>query len=255
MGFFTLSKMCWFVFEPSHLLIWMLVGGVILTALRYRAGISLTAVCATAYLTLLVLPVGNWALRPFEDEFSRPPWPSHVDGILELGSGMNGDILRSRGEPGMENDQGGLIATYILARRYPQARIVFSGGSANLGSGGVPEARVAEKVFRDMGQDQRRIAYEAKSRNTWENIAFSQKLAKPKPHEVWILVATAYHMPRAMAVAQRLGWRMIPWPSDYLTSEKGPQTHLSFTANLSHLDLAVHEWIGLLAYRADHKAY
>lgn len=254
MSFFATSKLTWFFVEPSHLLLWMLIGGAILSLLRYRIGRALTGACAFVCFVLLLWPVGNWALQPLEDGFAKSPPPSHVDGILELGSGLNGDILRSRGEPGMENDQGGLITLYALAQRYPQARIIYSGGSGELGRGSTPEARVAEQVLRNTGLDQRRVTYEAKSRNTWENIAYSKRLAKPKPGEIWLVVTSASRMPRAMAVAQRLGWKMTPWPSNYLTSEPGPQSHLSFSANLSHLDLAVHEWVGLIAYRAHNMA-
>jgi uncharacterized SAM-binding protein YcdF (DUF218 family) len=61
-------------------------------------------------------------------------------------------------------------------------------------------------------------------------------------------------MPRALAVARKVGWPMLPWPSNYLTTRAGPEAHLSFSSNLYHLDIAAHEWLGLLAYRAAGKA-
>ncbi|MDB5393596.1 MAG: hypothetical protein JWM91_1102 [Rhodospirillales bacterium] len=254
LGFFTFSKLGWYVVEPSHLLVWALVAAAVLSIKRRRSGAVLTAVCAGILLALLTLPIGNWALRAIEDQYPRPPWPEHVDGVLILGEGLNGEILNARGVPSVGQNGAGFIAAWTLAQKYPQARVVFSGGSGELESGTVPEAQVAEQLFQQMGLSPDRTVYEAKSRNTWENILFSKKLVNPDPHEIWLLVASAYHVPRAMAVAKRLDWDLIPWPSDYLTVGKGPETHLSLSTNLAHLDLAVHEWFGLMIYHLDHKA-
>jgi uncharacterized SAM-binding protein YcdF (DUF218 family) len=56
-------------------------------------------------------------------------------------------------------------------------------------------------------------------------------------------------MPRAMAVAERLGWRMLPWPTDYRTQPQGSGGWFAVATNLGLLDYAAHEWLGLLAYR------
>ena len=254
MEFFSLAKLGWYAIEPSHILTWILLAAAILGLMRKRAAIWLTAFAALSMLTLLMLPVGNWALRPIENQFPRPAAPQHVHGILVLGQGLSGEVLRQRGVPGIGLDGGSMIAAWELARLYPEARLIFSGGSGDIG-GGLPEAEVAERIFRDMGLDERRIAYEAKSRDTWENIAFSRRVADPQPGETWLLVASAFHMPRAMAVARKQDWPMLPWPSDYQTLGEGAESsHLSLALNLGHLDLAAHEWLGLLAYRLKGRA-
>ncbi len=252
--FFTASKIGWYIVAPSHLLIWSLVAAAILLIRGRRAGKVLTVLCAALFLLVLFFPIGNLALQPLEDEYPRPPWPERVDGILVLGEGLNGEIYASRGVAGLGPESDSLVALRILAERYPAARIIFSGGSGELAGSRVPEAQIAEDILRGMGLPASRIAVESASRNTWENIELSRAIAKPAPGETWLMLASAFHMPRAMAVARSLDWPLVPWPSTYLTSETMMEPPVSLGANLARLDLAAHEWVGLLVYRLDHKA-
>jgi uncharacterized SAM-binding protein YcdF (DUF218 family) len=253
--FFLLSKIAWFVGAPSHLLAWLVIATGLLAPWRPRMAAPLALVCALAFLILFFVPIGGLALQPLENRYHPPvPPPAQIDGILVLGEGLNGEVMKARGMPGIGADGGTLITARMLAARYPKARIVFSGGTDDTEQGGVPEARVARHVFNALGLGDDRVLYEDRSRSTWENIRLSQALVRPAPGQTWLLVAAAYHMPRAMAVALRLSWRFIPWPSDYLTLGRGSEGPLPFVVNLAHLDLAVHEWLGLAAYRVTGKA-
>ncbi|MBV9570706.1 MAG: YdcF family protein [Alphaproteobacteria bacterium] len=254
MSFFHIGKVVWYAVEPSHLLIWGLVVGSMLALLGRRTGAIICSACALFCLLLLILPIGNWVLRPLENSVPRPLLPGRVDGILVLGEGLNGDILHSRRTPGLEHGAASLVAAMALARRFPAARVVFSGGAGDLNPEGQTEAAVAAKTFSENGLAHSRLLLEGKSRSTWENLVFSRALANPTSRQVWVLVASAAHMPRALAVARKVGWAMVPWPSNYLTTREGLEAHLSFSSNLNHLDLAAHEWLGLMAYRASGKA-
>ncbi|TWB67655.1 uncharacterized SAM-binding protein YcdF (DUF218 family) [Nitrospirillum amazonense] len=250
--FFIVSKIGWYLVAPSHVLVWSALAAAVLAARRHPAAVVPATACALTLLVLLTLPVGNWALRPIEGLHPRPMEPPTIDGILVLGEGLNGEVLRDRGVPGVGPDGGTLLAAAALARRHPEARVIFSGGSGELGTAGMPEAEVARHVLADLGLDDTRVSYEARSRTTLENLVLAKRMAQPAPGQTWLLVASAYHMPRAMLSASRVGWKVIPWPSDYLTTARGPETHLSLAANLAHLDLAAHEALGLLAYRLSH---
>ncbi len=242
MEFFDLSKLFWFAAAPSHLLVWALVVGVVFR--RRWFGCALLIPAALGFMALVLLPIGDWAMSGIEDQYARGPWPDHVDGILELSGGINPGVLSARGLPGAEFGEGRMVAVAELARRYPGARIVFSGGNPDRG---VSEAEVAGFVFGQLGIARSTVIYEDRARDTWENLAFGRALAKPKSSETWLLVTSAYQMPRAMAVARRLGWKMRPWPSDYVTMPGGGPE--SFGVNVTHLDLATHEWLGLVVYR------
>jgi uncharacterized SAM-binding protein YcdF (DUF218 family) len=248
--FFIVSKLFWLVFAPSHILALMTIAAAILLATRYeRVGRRLAVAAAVLFVVIGIFPTGILLVRPLEDRFPRPNWPSHVDGVLVLGGGLHADILDARNAPATEFSEARLVSAYELARRYPNARVVFSGGLGRIGGVGGIEAQAAKYIFGQMGLDPKRLTLESRSRNTWENIVFSRKIAQPRPGETWVLATSALHMPRAMRVAERAHWEMIPWPTDYLTAQRQPIVVFDIPVNLGLMDDAVHEWFGLLAYR------
>lgn len=235
-----LSKLAWFAIEPSHLLVWTAIAAALLS-LRRGILAAIPAVLAAVFLSAMLLhPFGNSALRPIEDRVPRPDWPERVDGILVLGEGLTAEIPATRGAGGIGQDGGTLIAVPLLARRYPQAKMIYAGDEG--------EVTVARALFADLGVTTP-ILFDGRSRDTLDNLAFAHEIAQPVEGEVWLLVAAGYHLPRAAAVARQAGWRMIPWASDYLSTASGVQAGASLPANLAHLDLAAHETLGLLAYR------
>jgi uncharacterized SAM-binding protein YcdF (DUF218 family) len=135
-----------------------------------------------------------------------------------------------------------------LARRFPEARIVFSGGSAELVPDGYTEGAAARRFFRAMGIEDARVTIEEASRNTAENARLSAALVGARAGERWLLVTSAFHMPRAMGSFRAAGWSPMPWPTDYRT--RGPEDRLPRPSlGLSLVDLAAKEWVGLVAYR------
>jgi uncharacterized SAM-binding protein YcdF (DUF218 family) len=251
--FFVLSKLFWILAQPSHWLGFLVLATAISLVLGWIRAARFLGVAAVLLLVLagfLAVPLA----RDLEDRYPRPPWPAHVDGILVLGSGFDTALFRARGVPQSNEGIWRVEAGFAAARRYPQARLVFSGGSGALGGAPFSEAETARVILAEMGQDPRQLTLETRSRNTYENILFSKEIVKPKPGEVWLLATAAMHMPRAMAIARKLDWPMTPWPSDYLTAPSGGSDPLSVTGNLAYIDYVFHEWVGLLAYRLSGKA-
>ena len=135
-----------------------------------------------------------------------------------------------------------------LAKRYPEARLVFSGGSGLLRTtpGAPSEADVARLFFQQQGLDLGRAIFEDRSRNTFENVAFSKSIVKPFPGQVWLLVSSAQDMPRTVGIFRKLNWPVVPVPVAY----KSDSRHSFLLGdNLQDLDRASHEWLGLLVYR------
>jgi uncharacterized SAM-binding protein YcdF (DUF218 family) len=91
---------------------------------------------------------------------------------------------------------------------------------------------------------------ERQSRNTQENAGLSKTLAAPKPGERWLLVTSAFHMPRSVGVFRKAGFAVEPYPVDWRTGGRGDL--FSFTARaiegLSRVETGVREWMGLAAY-------
>ncbi len=249
-SFFPVAKLGWTLLAPSHLLLWLvLLTAIALIAGRLRLGRWLTIATAALFVVFGVLPTGNWIARQLEDQYPRPPTlPAHVDGIVDLGGGLGADILMERHAPAAALSEARLVSTFELARRYPDARVVFSGGW-----GRHADAVAAAYVFGQMGLDPARLTLEDRSRDTFENLLFTQRLVQPNRRQTWVLATSAIQMPRAMMVANRLGWAMIPWPTDYLTRPPGQMRpmadYLDIAGNLMHADAALHEELGLIAYR------
>jgi uncharacterized SAM-binding protein YcdF (DUF218 family) len=133
--------------------------------------------------------------------------------------------------------------------------VVFSGGSANLISNDAREADYAGTIFESLGISKSRLTMERRSRNTLENAEFSKALVAPKDGERWLLVTSAFHMPRSVGLFRKAGFAVEPYPVDWRVG--GPSDLLAFTSiamdGLARADIAVREWIGLVAYRATGK--
>ena len=109
----------------------------------------------------------------------------------------------------------------------------------------------AVRLFEALGIAPDRITAEEQSRNTIENAVFSRLIAQPKPGERWLLVTSAFHMPRAIAAFRAAGFPVEAYPVDWRTRGPIDATRLfsSVAVGLAQTDLAMHEWVGLLAYR------
>src|SRR5262249_48332589 len=144
-----------------------------------------------------------------------------------------------------------IFAGVALARRYPNARVIYTGGSANLISNDAREADYAAMIFESLGIDKARLILERSSRNTYENAVFSKALAKPKPGEHWLLVTSAFHMPRSIGLFRKAGFSVEAYPVDWRVGTNVSDI-LSFTpmptGGLAHTDTGIREWTGLLAY-------
>lgn len=253
--FFAISKLFWMLAAPSH---WVgaLVLACALCLILGRVRIARVLALAAALLLVVagVLPLSSYIIRDLENQYPRPAWPAHVDGILILGAGYNTEVLRTRHAPASNAAAYRLTEAYGAALHYPQARVVFSGGSGSLGGTDWSEAESARYVLVQMGLDPRRLILEPRSRNTDENIRFSKELVKPKPGETWLLVTSAVHMPRSMAIARKNDWPMVAWPSDYITGPQIGGMDFNIGPNLAMTDFAVHEAIGVIAYRITGKS-
>lgn len=252
---FVLSKVFWFVFNPGNLLVLCLCLGVAGTLLPWRRaralGRGLLALAAAAALGLTVLPLGDLMLSPLEDRFPAPrALPPAVDGIIVLGGDID-PVLSSRRDAVQVNESADrAIAFASLARRYPAARLIFTGGSGALFSRDLREADFARRQFADLGADMGRITFERNARNTRENALFAKDAMQPKEGETWILVTSAYHMARSVGVFRGVGWEVLPYPVDYATAPGAAwRLRFDFESGLSHASLAVREWVGLAAYR------
>lgn len=254
--FFIASKIFAIFGAPSHFFLFATAFGVALCFSRFiRWGRRIAALSVAALLAMSFGPVGHFLAIPLESRFPAlegdlPP----PDGIIVLGGSVNENLSGVRGKIVFEEAADRLTAPIELLRRFPNARLVFTGGSGSLRSSRFTEAGTVERFWRDMGLDGREgreIVYEDRSRNTHENAAFTRDLVQPKAGERWLLVTSAMHMPRSVGIFRRAGFPVIPYPVDFRTSGELRRWSIARHApqGLKTVDFAVHEWLGLIAYR------
>ncbi|MCH7937040.1 MAG: YdcF family protein [Proteobacteria bacterium] len=254
--FFVLSKVLWFVTNPGNMLLLFLLLGMTLLWTRWRrAGRRLVSAVAVIGVTLAVFPFGGWLVGVLEDRFPAVTTPpARVDGVIVAGGIVDPVLSDDRGQVAIGGAAERLFEMAALAKKYPRARLVFSGGSGSLIYQDRKEAHAVKPLLRQLGIDLKRVIFEDRSRNTAENAAFSYRLVKPKKGEAWLLVTSAFHMPRAVGSFRQAGWEVIPYPVDYMTRGKAElPLQFNFARGLGSLGGALHEFLGLLFYWLDGK--
>jgi uncharacterized SAM-binding protein YcdF (DUF218 family) len=246
-----LSQAFWALAAPGNFLVLLLILGALMLALtRRRRGLGLVAIATAALLVITVLPVGDWLLLPLENRFPIPAeMPERVDGIVVLGGATDEIVSTARNRVAFNAAGARMTDAVALARRYPSAKIVLAGGSNFLATDVVPEAEVMKTFFVSEGIDPARILLEARSRTTVENARFSLAVAQPKPGETWLLVTSAFHLPRAVGSFRGAGWSVLPYPVDFRTTGRASlKSELSLSGELTRVNLASKEWMGLVIY-------
>ena len=250
--FFVLSKTIGTMLLPTNFLIWLGLAGALLLLTRFaRLGRKLVIASAVLLVICGFSPLGYLLLYPLEQQF--PPWDSAggaPTGIVVLGGSIDADVSAARGVPVVAGAADRILAAAALARRYPNARIVYSGGSPHLVSSDAREADYAASLFESLGISKERLIVERRSRNTLENAEFSEAIAAPKAGERWLLVTSAYHMPRSVGLFRKVGFPVEAYPVDWRVG--GREDFLRFTAisleGLDRVNIGLREWMGLAAY-------
>jgi uncharacterized SAM-binding protein YcdF (DUF218 family) len=252
--FFILSKTVGVLVMPTNFLIVLALVGVVLSLTRFaRAGRRIVIAAIVLLAIAAFSPLGNLLLYPLESRF--PQWNAAQgapDGIVVLGGPIDPDLSVAHDVPVIRAAPDRIVAAAALALKYPNAKMVFSGGSSSLISNEAREADYAAATFESLGVAKGRLIMDRASRNTYENAVLSRQLAAPKPGERWLLVTSAYHMPRAVGLFRKAGFAVEPYPVDWHVGRDTADI-LAFTQfstdGLVRTDIAVREWLGLVAYR------
>ena len=256
--FFLLSKTVGNMVAPANFLIGLGLLGAILLLTRFATlgrrlmvtALVLLAICAFS-------PLANFVLYPLEQRF--PKWDSSrgdPDGIIVLGGSLDADLSAAHGVTVISGAADRIVSAATLAHRYPNARLVYTGGSPNVLNNDAKEADYATALFQGLGIAKSRLTMERLSRNTRENAEFTRDLVKPKPGERWLLVTSAYHMPRSMGLFRKAGFPVEAYPADWKvgTKEDLLKYYVNANAGLARIDLGAREWLGLIANRLTGKS-
>jgi uncharacterized SAM-binding protein YcdF (DUF218 family) len=231
------NYLIWLFVKPSQLI--LLAALVAILCWRRPLGRRFGLLTAALVILFGIVPLGAWLMRPLEARFPTPEITGDVAGVIVLAGAEDLELSEAHSVPQL-NAMGNRLTTFLLlAERYPQARLVHSGE---------PRAsRIARELVLGTGVAVERLRFDDQSRNTCDSGRFTRELVQPKLGERWLLVTSALHMPRAVACFRAAGWDIVAYPTDF---RRGPNPwHFEMLDNLADLDLAAHEWLGLVYYR------
>jgi uncharacterized SAM-binding protein YcdF (DUF218 family) len=250
--FFILSKIFWMLFRPLNLLFALAVVAGVCGWLGYRRlAVGGLVVLAIAFATIAFTQLPDWLILQLEKR-SRPVRSvAAPHGIIVLGGGLIADTALNAGGYNLGEAGDRIIKGIELKRRYPSARLIYSGGRGNIGQSGPPETTAAEALISALAGNELRIEREPRSRNTWQNAAYTAAMIGDARKRDWLLVTSAFHMPRAIGCFREAGFNIEPAPTDFradpirlpFLTDKSAQQFLKF-------NLFVKEVLGLIAYRA-----
>lgn len=247
--FFEISKLAWVVLDLWIPLFLLLAAGALLLFSPWRSmGRGVIALVVIGWGVIAVIPFGQWMTVALEERFAAPRLPETIDGIVILGGVIDPYLSHRRGQPAVGGNIERILSGAALAKRHPGAKVVFTGGSGDLFLQEFKEGPYAGALLADLGIARDRLIVEEQARNTHENAVMTRPLADPKPGENWVLITSAFHMPRAVGCFRMAGWNVIPYPVDYLA--EGRRAGLGFApgGHLGSLRNALHEWAGLAVY-------
>jgi len=256
--FFYVAKVLWFLMQPSTLIALLIAYGSILIWTGWaRWGRRFVSIGAILLLIAGLSPLGNALILPLEDRFPRtdldqPPPPT---GFIMLGGAEDRLVGLARKAPTLNEAGERIVETVVLARKFPEAKIAFSGGDAGILYTSDSEAVGAKHMLTDMGVAPDRLILEANARDTYENAVYLKaeldRLGLFGSGKRWVLITSAYHMPRAMGAFRKAAFEVEPWPVDYRTRGSADLTRPfdKVSEGLRRVDVATREWVGLLAYR------
>ncbi len=208
----------------------------------------------TAALTVLLvvgwLPLPNVLLRQFENRTQVPGGSLQpYAGIVLLGGAIEPPHLtEGRGQISLNEAAERMTVPVALMRQYPHLELLFTGGESGLLVEGTSAATSAQRFFRSLGVGDQRVIYESAARTTYENAVLSAAMPGVDKARPWLLVTSAWHMPRALATFRAAGWNVTPYPVDYLTGTRTRWSEYSLATGARRWQIALHEYFGWLAY-------
>jgi uncharacterized SAM-binding protein YcdF (DUF218 family) len=250
--FYFVSKIVWFFVTPSNALITLAIVGFGLGWTRWaRFGQPLTMAAVGALLVAGISPLSYWLMLPLEERF--PVFADDgtpIAGIVVIGGTFDTEPTLAHEQMALNETGERIVALGDLARRYRQARIIYAGGGSEFAPDTTPEAALLERTIGALGLPAARVSYERRSLNTSQNALYAKAMAQPQAGERWLLVTSAFHMPRAVGSFRAAGFEVEAYPVDFRTAgEASLLKPFAFVSQgLRLTDTATKEWIGLLSY-------
>lgn len=251
---FYLSKIFWLLVQPLSLAFVLTFIAFVFTALRWRR-CSMASGLISALILFLTLytTTGNLLLQNLENRTPQPASdPADIACMIVLGGAIENEVMSERGGVEWNAAADRYTVALRLALKYPNARLLISGGDGSFSGRYAGEAEATQQFFAQLGVAPERVIKENTSRNTWENVLNTGELLRQAGLQDCLLITSAFHMPRARALFAKAQIAVQPYPVDYRTTGK-VKPEFDFTQpslNAQNTSTAVREWLGLIGYYA-----
>ncbi|OWV68713.1 hypothetical protein ATY76_09310 [Rhizobium sp. R339] len=248
---FVVSKLVWVFGQPLSLAFFLVFFALVAGLLRWRV-LSVLSATGSALILFVTLytTAGNLLMQDLEQRFVKPADPDSLQCMIVLGGGFENEVNTAR--HGIEFNAGAdrFIEALRLAQKFPQSRILISGGDGSLSGIYEGDAAAAERFFPLFGIGKDRLIEERQSRTTFENAVNTKEFLASQGLVHCLLITSGFHMPRSVGIFRKLGIDVVPWPTDYRTDGK-VRPGLDFTQpnlNAQNMATAIREWYGLVGY-------
>lgn len=250
---FIASKLLALLTQPLWWVIALLVFACFVGRRRPFLAQGLVGTALTLLLLLGWQPLPELLIRQLESrhaEFApQAPLQDYAGAIVLGGGTASGHVAQAHIQPLVTDSAERLTTPVVMLRYNPHLRLVYTGGEGEWSGVGPSEAERARQFFDSMGLSSAQVIYESASRNTYENAVLTAQLPQIDKTQRWLLVTSAFHMPRSMATFAKAGWNVTAYPVDFRTGTDTPWLRYSLREGLTDWQLALHEYLGLLAYR------
>ena len=248
---FVLSQLMSAITQPVFwLALWWGVALLVISRWRRAAmGMLWLGLAVLGLLGFEALP--HALLRPLENQYPVPTAAvvdRHVGVVVLGGATQHPRSYQAHAQVPLGEAAERMSVPVGLLRQHPKLALVFSGGEGRLWATGVTEAELARAFYREQGVELARVTLEAGSRNTRENARQVVALLGARCQEPWLLVTSAWHMPRAVAEFESVGCRVTPYPVDFRTGASTDWSEYALARSLMLWQTALHEWLGLAVY-------
>ena len=250
---FLASKILALITQPLIWVFALLLLSLLVLRRWPRAGRRLVGTALAVLVLMAWKPLPEAILRQLESHYPEMAPDAKLDGyvgMVVLGGALESGRTQMAHVQPMLNDAGErMTGTVAVLRANPGLRVLFTGGEGALMGVGQTEAERAKMFFDSLGVNGQQVQYESASRNTYENAVLTAKLPGVDATQRWLLVTSAWHMPRSMATFQKAGWNVTAYPVDFRTGDTSNWLDFSMASGAVEWQLALHELVGLLAYR------
>ena len=209
------------------------------------------------WVLLLYKPIPEFLIKNLEDKFSyKEETFLELEGLIVLGGSTgSGKIAKERNDISLGSGAERVLKGLQFLQQQPQGTVIFTGFSGRLFHQGLSEAEITEKLIKALKIDTKKILFEKRSRNTFENAFYTGEIIDDLKIKNWGIVTSANHMKRAIATFEKQHPKIVfeAIPVDFQTANSIYWSPGSMQGSINLWRIYIHETIGYWVYKLTRK--